>query len=263
MRLSLAVLIITFLFACSPQQPKSDRFEALFKGELKLVDLTHPLSEHSPFWPDPAGSPFDYDTIFTQANGSPGMGRYATAEHFGTHMDAPIHSADNQPSVDDLAPNELFGPAIVIDVSEQCKQNADYVLSLEDVKNWENLHGPIPDRAIVMMRTGWSEKWDDYNAYKNEDAKGQMHFPGFSVDVAQFLVTERNILGIGIDDFSIDAAVADGFPVHGIVNGVGKFQLENVANLHELPPTGAYLINAPIKLEGGSGGQVRIFAIVP
>ena len=244
-------------------QPQEDRFEQLFSGELRVVDLTHAISETSPYWPDPAGHPFDYDTIFAQASGAPGMGKYATPEHFGTHLDAPIHSADGQPSVDALTSNELFGPAVIIDVSEKCASNADYVLTVEDITNWEQQHGPLPDRAIVIMATGWSKKWDDDDAYKNEDAEGKMHFPGFSKEAAAFLVTERNILGIGIDDFSVDAAVVDGFPVHGIVNGAGKFHLENVANAHELPATGAYLIIAPIKLEGGSRGQVRIFAVVP
>ncbi|MEQ8361978.1 MAG: cyclase family protein [Cyclobacteriaceae bacterium] len=262
MRFSIYIGVTILLSACTAREKEEDKFEQLFNGELKVVDLTHTLSETSAYWPDAAGNPFDYDTIFTQASGAPGMGKYHTPEHYGTHIDAPIHSADNQPSVDQLSYNELFGPAVVIDVSTQCAANADYTLSVADLEQWESEHGPIPDRAVVLMMTGWSKKWGDYDAYKNEDENGQMHFPGFSPEAAQFLISQRNIIGIGIDDFSTDAAVANGFPVHGIVNGAGKFQLENVANLHELPPTGAYLINAPIKLKGGSGGQVRIFAIV-
>ncbi len=252
------------LMGCTATNNKEvDRLELLFNGELNVIDLTHALSESSPYWPDPSGNPFDYDTIFAQPSGAPGMGKYSTPEHYGTHMDAPIHSSDNQLSVDMLGPKELFGSAAVIDISVQSSTNADYTLSLDDIKNWEKEFGAIPDRAIVLLSTGWSKKWNDYSAYKNEDEEGKMHFPGFSVEAATFLVTERNILGIGIDDFSVDAAIADGFPVHGIVNGAGKFHLENVANVDQLPATGAYIITAPIKLEGGSGGQVRIFAVIP
>jgi len=121
----------------------------------------------------------------------------------------------------------------------------------------------MPEGAIVLMYTGWSKKWTDHKAYINKDENGQMHFPGFSEEAARFLVEECQIKGIGIDNLSVDAANAQGFPVHGIVNGAGKIQLENVANVHLLPPVGANLIIAPIKLEGGSGGQVRIFAILP
>jgi kynurenine formamidase len=191
------------------------------------------------------------------------MGRFAIPEHFGTHLDAPIHSADHQLSVDQLEPNNLLGPAAVINVESKCTAEADYLLTVQDIRDWEKVHGDVPERAIVFMFTGWSRKWEDYNAYKNQDASGKMHFPGFSSEAAQFLINERSILGIGIDDFSVDAGSAIGFPVHGIVNGAGKFHLESVAVLHDLPPIGAYVIAAPIKIEGGSGGPVRIFAIIP
>ena len=249
---------------CSPKE--ADRvilLEELFTGKIHVVDMTHTLSLSAPFWPDPSGNPFSYDTLVKQPSGAPAMGKYHIPEHFGTHLDAPIHSADNLVSVDKLTPNELFGPVVVIDATGKCAENADYLLSEQDILDWEKAHSPIPDRAIVLMLTGWGKKWGDYKAYKNEDDSGKMHFPGFSKEAALFLTKERNILGIGIDTFSVDAAVTDGFPVHGLVNGAGKFHLENVANLHELPPAGAYLITAPIKLEGGSGGQVRIFGIVP
>lgn len=257
------LLCMAFIAGCAPREKEPDRFEELFQGELKIVDLTHPLNETSPYWPDPNGYAFDYDTLIKQPSGAPGMGRYKVSEHLGTHMDAPIHFADGKSSIDDIAPNEMFGPAVVIDVSSKCEADADYVLVKQDLVDWESNNGPIPERAIVLMNTGWGKKWDNPEAYKNEDEKGQMHFPGFSAEAAEFLVKQRNILGIGIDNFSVDRAIAVDFPVHLIVNGAGKFHLENVANLDQLPATGAYLINAPIKIEGGSGGQVRIFAVVP
>jgi len=230
---------------------------------MEVIDLTYTVGKTSPYWPGKRGNPFVYDTLFAHKSGAPAMGSYFVPEHFGTHLDAPIHSADSMKSVDQLTSSELFGPAAVIDVSAICSSDPDYRLKKVDILAWEKLYGKLPKGAIILMYTGWSKKWPDYNAYINEDDNGQMHFPGFSPEAAQFLINERNINGIGIDNLSVDAAIANGFPVHGIVNGAGKIQLENVANMHLLPPSGAYLILAPIKLEGGSGGQVRIFAVIP
>ncbi len=178
-------------------------------------------------------------------------------------MDAPIHSADGQATVDQLKAADLFGPAAVIDVSAKCETDNDYLLSKADLLEWEEKNGRLPSGAIVLMYTGWSKKWTDYEAYKNQDEEGRMHFPGFSAEAANFLVMERNIRGIGIDNFSIDYGLSRDFAVHKIFNGAGKYHLENVANVHLLPATGAFLIVAPIKIDGGSGGQVRIFAVVP
>lgn len=240
-----------------------DRLEQLFAGELEVVDLTHALSATSPFWPSSGGNPFRHDTLRAHESGAPAMAAYSTPEHHGTHLDAPIHSADGQLSVDRLTPDDLFGPAAVIDVSEASAANPDYLLSMDDLAAWEAEHGRLPAGAVVLMYTGWSLKYADNDAYQSQAADGTLHFPGFSPEVARFLVSERDIIGIGIDDMSVDPGMSRNFPVHGIVNGAGKFHLENVANLHLLPAAGVYVIVAPIKIEGGSGGQVRIFAVVP
>ncbi len=243
--------------------PTGDRLEQLFAGELEVIDLTHALSATNPYWPNPAGNPFRHDTLRAHESGAPAMAAYSTPEHHGTHLDAPIHSADGQPSVDQLTSDDLFGPAAVIDASEASAENPDYLLSMEDLQAWEAEYGRLPAGVVVLLYTGWSRKWSDHDAYQSQGADGTLHFPGFSQEAAQFLISERDIIGIGIDDMSVDHGVSRDFPVHGIVNGAGKFHLENVANLHLLPATGAYLIVAPIKIEGGSGGQVRIFAVIP
>ena len=257
-----ATVMAVVLTSCTTTD-SVERFERLFAGEMTVIDLTHALNATSPYWPNSTGNPFRHDTLSAHASGSPSMAAYSTPEHHGTHLDAPIHGADGQPSVDQLTAADLFGPAAVIDVSAKCEADPDYALSRQDVLDWEAEHGRLPPGAIVVMYTGWSTKWSNYDAYKNEDEAGRMHFPGFSPEAAQFLIDEREIRGIGIDDMSVDPPVAEGFPVHGIVNGSGKYHLENVANVHLLPATGAYLIVAPVKIEGGSGGQVRIFAAVP
>lgn len=260
------LVILTALLSSNCNQSKlesSDHFERLFSGDMEVIDLTYTVGNSSPYWPSKRGNPFIYDTLFAHKSGAPGMGSYSVPEHFGTHLDAPIHSADSMKSVDQLTSTELFGPAAVIDVSTICATDPDYQLKKVDILAWEKLYGILPKGAIILMYTGWSKKWPDRKAYLNLDEGGQMHFPGFSPEAAKFLIEERQINGIGIDNLSVDVAIAKGFPVHGIVNGAGKVQLENVANMHLLPLSGAYLILAPIKLEGGSGGQVRIFAVIP
>ena len=241
----------------------ADRLDRLFSDELEVVDLTHALSPDTVYWPSPSGNPFEYEVVRAQPSGASAMGAYSTPEHHGTHLDAPIHGGDNLATVDRLTPDDLLGPAVVIDVSEQAAADADFAVTREDLLAWEGSHGRIPDGAIVLMYSGWSEKYDDPDAYKNQDSDGRMHFPGFSEGAARFLIDEREISGIGVDTLSVDPGVTRGLPAHGIVNGSGKFHLENVANVHLLPEAGAYLIVAPIKIEGGSGGQVRIFAVLP
>lgn len=252
-------LVVALTAACRGDSS----LDALFAGDLEVLDLTHALSADMVYWPNPSGNPFRHDTLRAHPNGQPAMAAYQTPEHHGTHLDAPVHGGEGQPSVDELEPHDLFGPAVVIDVTQQATSDPDYLLSLGDVAEWEAEHGRIPDGAIVLLSTGWSRKWDDHDAYRNQDDTGTMHFPGYSPEVAAFLVRDRAIRGIGIDALSVDHGPSSDFPVHRIVNGSGKFHLENVANVHELPPTGTHLIVAPIKIAGGSGGQVRLFAVLP
>ncbi len=261
---STAMMLALALHGCErPAEDIRDTVAQLFAGELEVVDLTHALSSTTPYWPSPNGNPFTHDTLRAHADGSPSMAAYSTPEHHGTHIDAPVHSAEGQPSVDRLTPDDLFGPAAVIDISAQSAADPDYIVTVGDVEAWELEHGRIASGAIVLLYTGWAEKYTDPVAYPNLDEEGTLHFPGFSAEVGELLVNEREIRGIGIDNLSIDPGAGPGFPVHGIVNGSGKFHLENVANLGLVPAVGAYLIVAPIKIEGGSGGQVRIFAVLP
>ena len=256
-------LVIPLTIVVGSCAPADDRLDRLFSGDLTVIDLTHALSATSPYWPNSAGNPFSHDTLAAHESGAPSMATYSTPEHNGTHLDAPIHGGDHQPSVDDLTAADLFGPAAVIDASGQAAADPDYLLAKQDLLDWEEEHGRLPEGVIVLMYTGWSRKWSDADAYRNLDSEGRLHFPGFSEEAARFLIDERQIRGIGIDNMSVDYGLSNDFAVHRIVNGSGKFHLENVADLHLLPPTGAYLIVAPIKIEGGSGGQVRIFAVVP
>ena len=232
-------------------------------GKAKIVDLTHALSSENPYWPGDNAIRFELKTIATiEKNG--GLSKpFTMQEHYGTHIDAPNHFETKQSSVAQIRTEDLFAEGVVIDITPQASQNPDYLLTLDDLKNWESDHGRIPDQAIVLLNTGWGKFWTNYPRFKNQDAQGKMHFPAYSVEAAKWLVSERKIRALGIDNLSIDYGLSRDFMVHHVVNGAGKYALENVAHLDQLPPRGFYVMVAPIKIEEGSGGPVRIFAILP
>lgn len=262
----MAVAVSTLLTAScvgSSDPPDPTPLDALFSGDLTIVDLTHPLSAGAPYWPGPDDSPFRHDTLVAHADGTPAMAAFSTPEHFGTHLDAPVHSAEGQLPVDRLPTHRLFAPAVVVDVSAAVTADPDYAVARSDLESWEAIHGPIPDGAVVLARTGWAARWGDPAAYYARDEGGTLHFPGFGSDAARFLTEERRVAGIGIDSGSVDPGNARGFPVHGLVNGSGAYHLENVGDMSLLPASGAYVIVAPVKVAGGSGGPVRIFAVIP
>ena len=233
----------------------------------KLVDLTHALDEFTIAWP--TTRPFHREQTawgITSGGYWYASGDVGTSEHAGTHIDAPVHFAQGQVSVDDIAIDRLIGPAVVIDSRAACAQQSDYLLSVEDVRSWESQYGQIPDGAIVIMHTGWARFWPDVHMYLGSTTPSDvttLHFPGFSQEAAEFLVRERRINGVGIDTASIDRGQSRDFPVHRVINGAGKYGLENIATLDRLPPSGATLIALPMKIRGGSGGPVRIVAVLP
>jgi kynurenine formamidase len=165
--------------------------------------------------------------------------------------------------VDRIEPRSLLGPAAVLDVSAAAVRDRDYRLSVADVRAWEQAHGTIPPGAVVLLRTGWSARFYDPKAYSGEDADGRLHFPAFSREAAALLVRERRVIGLGVDTLSVDHGPSDDYPVHHVGNAAGRWFLENLTNLDRLPARGAFLVVAPIKIEGGSGGQARVFALLP
>ena len=183
-------------------------------------------------------------------------------EHYGTHLDAPAHFPPGKTTVDQIPLKQLFGPAVVIDVRAESSKDADYQLPAARIEDFEKKYRRIPEGAIVLLRTGWASRWPDVRKYRNQDAKDKMHFPGFSVEAAKALIL-RKVSGLGCDTLSIDYGASEDFAVHHVSLGAGLYHLENLADLGELPEAGASLIVAPIKLEGGSGGAVRVFAIIP
>jgi len=230
--------------------------------EPKVVDLTHALNDHSPNWEGTEKSPFSATELGNIKRDGYYSRVFTTPEHYGTHLDAPAHFAAGAWTVDQIPVDRLVRPLVVIDVRSQAKANADYQVSVQDISNWEQAHGNIPSGAVVMIYTGWDERWDSQKSYRNEQADHHMHFPGFSVDAAKFLVDSRKVVGLGIDTMSVDIGESPNYPVHQLTLGKGVYHLENVANLGLVPPVGATVVVAPIKLENGSGGPARVLALV-
>ena len=235
--------------------------------ERKLVDLTYPLDEQTVFWPTNKSFKWEKTAWGTTTAGYwYASGEFSMSEHGGTHIDAPIHFAEGRQSVDEIPLQNLVAPAVVIDVRHAVENNPDHRLSLRDVEEWESRHGSVPSGAVVLAYTGWGKSWPDRQRYLGSTTPSDpktLHFPGFSKEAAQFLVTQRKVDGIGIDTPSIDYGPSQDFIVHQIVNGANMYGLENIANLDKLPPKGATLVALPIKIKGGTGGPVRIIAILP
>ncbi len=235
--------------------------------ERKLVDLTYSFDERTIAWP--TNKPFQWEKTdwgMTAGGYWYASANFATSEHGGTHIDAPIHFGKGQSAVDEIPIQRLVGPAVVVDVAQRVLQERDYRLTVADLAAWEDRHGRIPDGAIVLMHSGWGRYWPDKVRYLGSETPGEvksLHFPGFSKEAAEFLVKERKIDGVGIDTPSIDHGPSRDFIVHRILNGADLYALENVANLDRLPPKGATLIALPMKIKGGTGGPVRIIAILP
>ena len=235
--------------------------DEIFSGKTRVLDLSYAINDRLVPWPG------DERWFEARVNASIEKNGYFTRsfwmlEHYGTHLDAPAHFPPGKATVDQIPVKRLFGPGVVIDVRAEGAKDADYQLPAAGVEEWEKLHGPIPAGAIVLLRTGWASRWPDAEKYRNQDVKGRMHFPGFSIAAAK-LVVERKVSGLGCDTMSVDYGASEDFAVHQLALGSGLYHLENLADLSALPESGAFLVVAPIKLEGGSGGPVRVFALVP
>jgi kynurenine formamidase len=182
-------------------------------------------------------------------------------EHTGTHMDAPAHFVPNGPTADKLPAGKFFAPLAVVSIADRAAKNADALLTIDDVLAWEKRHGRLPAGAFIAMHSGWDARVSNADRFLNKDAKGTMHAPGFSEDVAQFLVKERDIVGAGVDTLSLDAASVSKFVAHLALLGGGKYALELLANLGTVPPSGATIIVGGPKHEGASGGPARVYAV--
>src|SRR5262245_30884913 len=225
----------------------------------KVVDLTHPMHDEMAYWP--GGVPFKKTLLVDYRQGYL-LHKFEMGENTGTHVDAPAHLVQGRKTIDQLALSELIVPAVVIDVKDKALANPEYQLSTGDVEAWEAKHGKIPAGSLVVLNTGWHKRFNEPKRYVNMDADKVMRFPGFGPDSAKLLI-ERNVAGIGIDTLSIDFGASKDFQAHRIVLAANKYQIENLANLDALPPTGATVFVGVLPVRGGSQAQARIVAFLP
>jgi kynurenine formamidase len=225
-----------------------------------IVDLGHPIQKNDPTW-EPTSS-YERSIVATIEKDGYAAGKITIDEHFGTHLDAPAHFAPKGWTVDQIPADRLYRPAVRIDVSAQVAANADYRVTTDDVKAFEQQHGAIPEGAIALVATGWDRRWPDRGRYMNEQ-NGVKHFPGLSAEATRYLAATRRVSGIVIDTPSIDYGPSTAFEAHHVSMALNVYHVENAARLTTLPANEFEVIVAPINIAGGSGGPTRIFALTP
>jgi kynurenine formamidase len=229
-------------------------------GRARVLDLTYPLTVDFPLFP--VYDPVRVAEKFTCERDGFCVNSWAFDEHSGTHVDAPAHFG-GEATVERIAPDELLLAAAVIDISERVSSDHDAMLTPDDVIAWERRHGELPGRCAVLVRTGWGSRVHDPVAYLNADASGTMHAPGFGPEATEFLKHERpGVRAIGLDTASLDIGASADFPAHVSWLPSGRYGIENLANLDQLPASGAVVIVGAPALAGGSGGPARVLALV-
>lgn len=246
--------------------------QALSSGTIRVIDLTQPLSPDTPTiaLPPEFGQCAGFSMQEISRYDSRGVAWYwnnfTVGEHTGTHFDAPVHwvtgrdLSDN--SVDSIPPRDFVAPAVVIDCSAQAAADPDFLLTPADLDAWEAAHGRIPAGAWVLLRTDWSKREGD--AYTNRREDGA-HTPGPSAEAVRCLL-DRQVIGFGVETIGTDAGQAHlldpAYPAHTLLHGAGRYGLQCLTNLDRLPPTGAMILAAPLKIRNGSGSPLRVLALI-
>ncbi|MGH9955929.1 MAG: cyclase family protein [Pyrinomonadaceae bacterium] len=263
MRASAFLLSFALVIAIAAFQ----RETASFPGGT-VVDLSYPFDTATVYWPTAGGFQLEKDFEgMTEQGYYYSAYKYCAAEHGGTHIDAPVHFAKGRQSVDQIPLEQLMGSAVLIDVTRQSTKDRDYQVTVADFQDWEKLNGRVPTGAIVLLRTGFGKYYPDRVKYMGTDERGaaavpKLHFPGLHPDTARWLTTNRQIKAIGLDTPSIDYGQSTLFESHRILFDKNIPAFENVANLDKLPVKGFSVIALPMKIKNGSGGPLRIIAIL-
>lgn len=260
-------LLITLLLAAAFMAGCAERTAGPLDGEW--VDLSHGFGEDTIYWV--TAEPFKRTTV---AEGVTDKGyfysayNFSGAEHGGTHLDAPIHFAEGKRTADQIELNQLVGPGVKIDVSAKASADRDYLITADDIRAWEEANGKIPEWSIILLQTGFASRWPDKMSYLGTDRRGpdavkDLHFPGLHPDAAKWLIENRKFKAIGIDTASIDYGQSTDFQTHValMTNNIPAF--ENVADMGRLPAKGFHVVAFPMKIKGGSGGPLRIAALLP
>ncbi len=229
--------------------------------EWQIIDLTQPLTPAMPIWP---GDPeFVIEPWATYEEDYYYINRISIGEHSGTHWGTPNTFIEGGRSADMIPAEELVVPAVVIDIRDQAAQDIDYRLTVEDIHAWEAAHGEIPAGSVVILFTGWQDKWNDPAAFIGEDADGVLHWPGFGADAATFLITERGVVGLGTDTHGVDPGNDEEYGASFAMYQADGMILECLAGLDRLPPAGATLVVGGLPIQGGSGSPARVLAFLP
>jgi kynurenine formamidase len=237
--------------------------------QSRIVDLTHSFGGDTIVWPTEQ----DFKLVVQHAEHTAAGYYYASnriemPEHGGTHIDAPIHFSEGKQTLDQIPLDGLIGSAVRIDVTEPCARDRGYRVTISDFEGWEAEHGRIPNHAIILLNTGFARFWPNRKDYLGTELRGQegvkaLHFPGLHPDAATWLVRERHVKALGIDTASIDYGQSTTFETHVALLSHNVPVFENLAKLQDLPAHGFDVIALPMKIAGGTGGPLRIIAVVP
>jgi kynurenine formamidase len=233
-----------------------------------LVDLSHPFNERTIYWP--TATQFKLTKVAegeTEGGWFYAANDFSAAEHGGTHLDSPIHFARGRDTTDEIPLRRLVGRAVVVDVSSRALRDRDYLISRADLRRWERRHGRIGRQTIVLLRTGYDRYWPDAERYLGTAERGQqavpkLHFPGLAEGAARWLVRQRAVKAVGIDTASIDYGQSTDFIAHRVLGAANVPVFENLARLRRLPSRGFSIVALPMKIQGGSGGPLRIMAVL-
>jgi kynurenine formamidase len=223
--------------------------------------MSHVIAPGMPEWPgDP---PLQFETVADRAVDGYYLRRLAIGEHSATHVNAPLSFHADGVGIDSYAAASLIAPAVVLDVRAGAQADADYLASPTDLAAWEDAHGPVPAGSVVLLHTGWAQRWGDRAAFLNADDDGRLHFPGFGLTLVDILLEQRGVAGIGIDTHGVDGGLDQRFTVNARVLQRARLVVETLANLDELPPVGATLVIGVLRLRDGSGSPAAVMAFVP
>jgi kynurenine formamidase len=226
----------------------------------RAVDLTHTMS---PEFPTFFGVPgIELEKKFDIKKDGFNLHWWRIIEHAGTHLDAPIHFSENGITAEKIAADTLVVPLAVIDVAAKAARNADYEVTREDCADWERRHGRMPENACVAMHSGWARHVSDAAKFTGKDASGVFHFPGFGAEVTEWLLKRRSVAGLAVDTLSLDPGPSKDFKTHRMWLPSGRWGLENVANLDQVPAAGATLVVGVAKVKDATGGPARLIALV-
>lgn len=261
---AVAVLALSGVASQVPERAEAYGPKPPDLSAVRVVNLAHTNDpgRTSVFPGDP---PFTLTTIATVPEDGFYQRYVREAEHTGTHWGAPCHFEEGGKCADDLAPRDLYLPAVRIDVRDKARGNPDYEVTVADLQRWERRHGRIPSGAAVILQTGWASRWGTPR-YPNLDADGTIHQPGFSIEAAQWLLDTGRIGrrgALGTDTFSPDAGINEDFSVSVLLYGQRRISLENLANLDALPPTGGWVLVGGTINRRGSGSTATIWGLVP